>query len=78
MMNRHVYDSNGNRLYRNVRRAVTADGTEGWGVTVWSGGINGLGTSVRRLVFETREQARKADISDYGPGYLGMAVTDLK
>jgi len=54
-----IRDPNGNPLHSNVRREG-----DGWGVTVWFGGFNGLGTNVRRYVYRTRAQARDGDISD--------------
>ena len=54
-------DSNGTTLRRNVRR-----GKEGgtWGVNVWFGGANGLGTNVRRYYYQTRATAQEGGISD--------------
>lgn len=52
-------DQNGKRLAAKVARE--ADGT--WGANVWFGGANGLGTDVRRYYYETRDDARCADIS---------------
>ena len=54
-----IVDQNGNRVCQNIQRE-----DEGWGVTVWFGGINGFTTTVRRNVYATRAQARKGDISD--------------
>jgi len=54
-----IHDSNGNRITRSIAREG-----DGWGVTVWFGGLNGLATDVRRYVYATREQARRASISD--------------
>ncbi len=54
-----VRDQNGNRLTASVEREGA-----GWGATVWFGGQNGLGTNVRRYIYQTRDQARDADISD--------------
>lgn len=54
-----VRDQNGRVLTPSVRRGP--DGL--WGATVWWGGINGLGTTVRRYHYATRRQARQADIS---------------
>lgn len=50
-------DSNGNRVFRAVRK----DG-DVWGANVWSG--SGCVTNVRRYYYSTRAAARKADISD--------------
>lgn len=55
-----VKDQNGRRLAANVARE--ADGT--WSATVWFGGMNGLGTNVRRYYYETRDAAKRADIPD--------------
>ena len=52
-------NSNGAILVRDVRRE-----NDGWGVNVWFGGVNGLGTNERRYVYETRQAARSGDISD--------------
>jgi len=59
-------DQNGRRLHADVRREE--DGS--WGATVWFGGLNGLGTHVRRYYYRTRAEARRADISD-SPGRRG-------
>jgi hypothetical protein len=61
----NVRDSNGNVLRTNVRRE-----SEGWGATVWFGGLNGLGTNVRRYIYRTRAEARAACLSDV-PGHSG-------
>ncbi|MCY4653245.1 MAG: hypothetical protein OXC95_08785 [Dehalococcoidia bacterium] len=58
-MTQTVRDSNGKVLRRNVR----PEG-EGWGVTVWMGGINGLGTDEMRFIYQSRDAARRGDISD--------------
>ena len=58
-------DSNGNRLTRDIRREGA-----GWGVNVWFGGWNGLGTNLRRYVYRTKRQAQNGDISD-GVGSSG-------
>jgi hypothetical protein len=55
-----IRDSNGTPLNRNVRREANGY----WYVTVWFGGVNGMGTDVRRYGYRTREQARNGDISD--------------
>jgi hypothetical protein len=54
-------DSNGRRVFRDIRRE---EGEEGdvWGVNVWFG--CGCVTNVRRYYYATRAAARKADISD--------------
>jgi hypothetical protein len=57
-----VRDQNGNRLTQNIKREETSKGLL-WGVTVWFGGWNGLGTNVRRYYYKTRKEARNADIS---------------
>lgn len=57
-----IKDSNG----RPVTPSVSHD-ADGWGVTVWMGGRNGLATDVRRYYYATRAQARAASISD-APG----------
>ena len=54
-----VTDNNGKTLSKNVKKEE-----QGWGVTVWFGGLNGLGTNVRRYYYETRSQAQNGDISD--------------
>lgn len=54
-------DSNGNILRRDIRREG-----DGWGVTVWFGDLNGLGTNVQRRIYPTRSEARDADISTWG------------
>lgn len=51
-------DANGRRLARDVGREP--DGL--WGVNVWAG--RAYVTDVRRYVYRTRAEARKADISD--------------
>ena len=73
-----ITDQNGNRVTRGIRRDITAHGMQGWGVTVWFGGMNGFATDCRRIVFTTRAQARAADISDYPQmaGWLGYAAAD--
>ena len=50
-------DSNGNRVFKNLRREGNV-----WGVNVWFG--SGCVTNVRRYYYATREAAQKADISD--------------
>lgn len=57
---RAVRDQNGERLTASVAREP--DGT--WGRTVWFGGVNGLGTNVRRYFYSTRATAMRGDISD--------------
>lgn len=57
---RVVRDQNGVRLTASVSREP--DGT--WGRTVWFGGVNGLGTNVRRYYYVTRAAAMRGDISD--------------
>ena len=51
-------DQNGNMIRANVREE--ADGT--WGANVWFG--HNPATTLRRYFYETRDQARQADISD--------------
>jgi len=58
-------DQNGNRISKNVRRTG-----EHWAANVWFGGSNGWATNVRTYVYETRNAARNADISDT-PGKRG-------
>jgi hypothetical protein len=62
-----VRDPNGKVLRPNIRRQG-----EGWAVTVWMGGAyfdghavreNGSATDVRRYVYATAIDARRADIS---------------
>jgi len=53
-------DQNGKRLTRNLCRST--DGS--WGVTVWWGGANGLGTDARRYYYASRKAARAACITD--------------
>ena len=64
-MNNIVRDSNGTRTSSNVKKENGS-----WGVNVWFGGVNGLGTNVRRYYYHTREQAREGniahDIGKYG------------
>ena len=60
-----IKDSNGTAVTSSIRREAL-----GWGVNVWAGGLNGLATDVRRYTYATREQARRADISD-APGRNG-------
>jgi hypothetical protein len=59
-------DQNGRPIRKNIAResAPRGDAPIAWGVTVWFGGWNGLGTDVRRYFYRTRDEARKADISD--------------
>jgi len=52
-------DQNGNDLTRSVKKEEN-----GWGSNVWFGGINGLGTNVRRYYYSTKKAALKSDISD--------------
>lgn len=52
-------DSNGNILTKSVRKTA-----EGWQATVWFGGAYGFATDERTYTYRTREQARRADISD--------------
>ena len=54
-----VTDSNGKNLTKSVKEEE-----QGWGVNVWFGGANGLGTNVRRYYYETKAQAQNGDISD--------------
>ena len=56
-------DQNGNPVHQDIRREV-----DGWHVTVWFGSYPA--TNIRRYVYETRAQARKADIS-HTPGRFG-------
>lgn len=79
MFGNTVRDQNGERLFSSVSYGdETADGDVGWGRTVWSGGLYGFATDVRRLVFRSRASARRADISDYSddPAWLGYAVAN--
>ena len=55
-----IRDQNGNIVRQDIKPHP-----EGWAVNVWFGGANGFATDITRLVFRTRESARKADISDY-------------
>jgi hypothetical protein len=57
-------DQNGNKLSANVKSELV-DGAKVWGATVWfGGGMQGsFATTVRRYYYETRDQARAADIS---------------
>ena len=57
-------DQNGNALRANVRKAK--DGA--WGSNVWFG--SNPATTLRRYFYETRDQARGADIGDE-PGKRG-------
>jgi hypothetical protein len=50
-------DSNGRRVFRDIRREGNV-----WGVNVWWG--SGCVTTVRRYCYATRAAARKADIGD--------------
>ncbi len=59
-----MQDQNGNEIHRNIRRED--DGT--WGVNVWFGA--NPPTNLRRYFYETRGEARAADISDE-PGKRG-------
>jgi len=54
-------DSNGRRVFRDIRREEGEEGNV-WGVNVWFG--CGWVTNVRRYYYATRAAARKADISD--------------
>lgn len=56
-------NANGHPLRRNISQEE--DGT--WGVNVWMGGINGLGTNECRKFYATRSKARDGDISDNAP-----------
>jgi len=57
-------DQNGHEITKNVRRED--DGT--WGANVWFGSYPP--TNLRRYFYQTRDQARDADISDE-PGKRG-------
>ena len=52
-------DSNGNTLRADVRKEGSL-----WGRNVWFGGLNGLGTNVRRYYYSTRDAARGGCIAD--------------
>lgn len=58
-------DSNGTPVSASIIRS-----RDGWAARVWFGGLNGLATDVRTYTYRTREQARRADISD-GIGQRG-------
>ena len=58
-------DQNGNPVTKSVKRED--DGT--WSANVWFGSYPA--TNIRRYKYETRAQARDADISDE-PGKRGM------
>ena len=60
---RYPKDQNGSSIYPNVRRE-----RGGWGVTVTMGWP--FASIVRRYIYETRAQARRADIAD-APGRRG-------
>jgi len=54
-----ITDSNGKKLTKSIKKEK-----RGWGVNVWFGGCNGLGTNVMRYYYETRAQSKNSDISD--------------
>ena len=70
-----IYDQNGNRVTRSIRRNASGN----WEVTVYFGGLYGFATNVRRIEMRTRAAARRADISDYSedPDYIGPAISHL-
>jgi len=55
-----IRDSNGQPLAKRVRQSANGR----WGRTVWFGGLNGLGTNVRRYYYRTHRAALAGDISD--------------
>ena len=61
-------------VLRDIKRDITVRGEKGWGVTVWLITHDGEVYS-RRVVFETRDQARHADLETFldSPGFLGYA-----
>lgn len=59
-MPKSVTDVNGRPVYMDIQ--PEKDGT--WSRNVWSGGVNGLVTDVRRYRYITRKEARNGNISD--------------
>lgn len=63
-------DQNGRPLHRDICREA-----DGWLITVWFG--RNPATDVRRYVYETRAQARQADIS-HVPGRHGCIAIGVR